>query len=178
MTESKAHEELVNEIKKTISPHFSFLLIEDENAIGKIQIFDEKVLRERKQNRFKIAEADIMVLDDKENPFLVIEPETSSSPKTFGRSIPVYAVAQSVKVGNKKYLIESPLLLLVVIPKQKNDSQKDKQLPDLERKLKETIDFGRSNLRDFAFCQISDLRPTLKWLFESNGYDKYACYIG
>jgi hypothetical protein len=67
---------------------------------------------------------------------------------------------------------------LIVIPNQPENSHKAEQLPDLERKLKRTIDLKESSLKDFAICQINDLKPTLKRLFINNGYNKYGCYFG
>jgi hypothetical protein len=101
----------------------------------------------------------------------------SSSPKTFGRSVPIYTIAQKVKIGQKEYPIESPLLLLIIIPKQKQEGQKAEQLSDLEAKLKQTIKLKTSSLMDFALCQIDYLKPTLRRLFISNGYDRYGCYF-
>lgn len=175
MKKSNKHDELIDKIYNIISPYFQHIFIEKRDGSGYIQIFDENELIEGKQNRFKIAYADMIVFDEKEKPLLVIEPETSPSPKTFGRSIPIYTIAQKVKIGNKKYSIESPLLLLIIIPKQPKDGQKAEQLSDLEKKLKKTIDLKESSLMDFAICQINDLKPTLKRLFINNGYDKYGC---
>jgi len=64
---------------------------------------------------------------------------------------------------------------LIVIPKQSAAGQKAKQLSDLEGKLKKTIDLKESSLRDFAICQINDLKSTLKRLFIDNDHDKYGC---
>lgn len=176
MKKTNNHNELINEIYEIISPYFQHIFIEKKHGTGLIQIFDETELIKGEQNRFKIANLDILVLDDEEKPLLIIEPETSPSPKTFGRSIPIYTIAQKIKIGkDREYSIKSPLLLLIVIPKQPKDGQKAKQLSDLERKLKKTIDLKESNLLDFAICQINDLKPTLKKLFIDNGYDKYGC---
>ena len=177
------HSELIDKIYSTISPYFQYIFIERKDGVSEIQIFDEKELIKKKQNRFKIAYADMLVLDDKEKPLLVIEPETSASPKTFGRSITIYTIAQKVRVNYKNIekkiekTIESPLLLLIVIPKQPEKGQKKQQLPDLEEKLKKTIDLKGSSLKDFAICQDDVLKPTLKRLFINNGYDEYGCYF-
>jgi hypothetical protein len=88
MKTSNKHDELIDRIYDIISPYFKDIFIEKRNGIGYIQIFDEHELVKGKRNRFKIAYADMMVLDEEEKPFLVIEAEMSSSPKTFGRSIP------------------------------------------------------------------------------------------
>ena len=171
------HSELIDKIYNIISPYFRHIFIEKRNGTNYIQIFDEKKLIENEQNRFKIANADMLVLDEKEKPLLIIEPETSASPKTFGRSIPIYTIAQKVKIKNKEYSIECPLLLLIVIPKQPEKGQKEHQLPNLEEKLKKTIDLKESSLKDFAICQIDALKPTLKRLFINNGYKEYGCYF-
>jgi len=116
----------------------------------------------------------MLVLDEEEKPLLVIEPETSASPKTFGRSIPIYAIAKKVRIGKKEYSISSPLLLLIVIPDQSQTSQKTEQLFDLEKKLKETIDFEGSSLKDFAICQVGGLKEALGRLIDSN-YGSSVC---
>jgi len=177
MEDPKKHYELIDKIYDTISPYFQHIFIEKRNDVDYIQIFDENKLIKGKQKRFKIAHADVMVLDEKEKPLLVIEPETSPTPKTFGRSIPIYTIAQKVKIKNKEYTIESPLLLLIVIPNQPKKGQKAEQLPDLEKKLKKTIDLKDSSLMDFAICQIDDLKPTLKRLFINNGYKEHGCHF-
>ena len=177
MKKSSKHSELIDTIYETISPYFKYIFIEKKPGIGLIQIFDETELIKGKQNRFKIANLDILVLDDEEKPLLIIEPETGSSPKTFGRSILIYTIAKKIKIKSKdkEYSIGSPLLLLIAIPEQPKAGQKAEQLSDLETKLKEVIDLKESSLRDFAICQINDLKPTLKRLFINNGYDKYGC---
>jgi len=176
--EKLTHSELIDKIYDIISPHFQHISIEKRHGVGLIQIFDEEELIKNEQKRFKIANADMLVLDEKEKPLLVIEPETDASPKTFGRSIPIYTIARKVKIVKKEYSTESPLLLLIVIPKQPENGQKAEQLPDFEKKLKKTIDLKESSLKDFAICQINDLKPTLKRLFINNGYEKYGCYFG
>lgn len=103
----------------------------------------------------------MLLLDGNDQPFIVIEPETSSSPKTFGRSIPVYAVARQI-IADKPYPIKSPLYLIIVIPDdKKNPGQKKNQLEDLQRKMKESIKLKGSQLAEFAFCQISDFEDTV-----------------
>ena len=171
------HDELIDKVYDIISPYFQHIFIEKRNDTGEIQVFDETELIKGEQNRFKIAKADMIVLDGEEKPLLVIEPETSSSPKTFGRSIPIYTIAQKVRIRGRDYSIEFPLLLLIVIPTQQECGQKAEQLTDLEKKLKKTINWKESNLKDFAICQIGDLKPTLKRLFIDNGYDKYGYFF-
>lgn len=174
---NRDHDELIDKIYDTISPYFHHIFIEKRNGTNYIQIFDENKLIKGKQERFKIAFADMMVLNEEKKPLIVIEPETDSSPKTFGRTIPIYTIAQKVKIENKEYSIECPLLLLIVIPNQPENGQKAEQLPDLEKKLKKTIDLKESSLMDFAICQINDLKPTLKRLFINNGYKEYGHYF-
>ena len=64
-----------------------------------------------------------------------------------------------------------------MIPTQQEGGQKAEQLTDLEKKLKKTINWKESNLKDFAICQIGDLKPTLKRLFIDNEYDKYGHFF-
>jgi len=176
LNEPDKHNELIDKVYKTISPHFEYIFIEKRRGTGLIRVFDESKLIQGKQSRYKVANADMLVLDEKERPLLVIEPETSASPKTFGRSIPIYAIAKKVRIGKKEYSISSPLLLLIVISDQKKASQKTEQLIDLKKKLKETIVFKGSSLKDFAICQIGDLEEALGRLMDSNGYSGYASF--
>ncbi len=85
------------------------LFIEKRNGIDSIQISDENELIEGKQNRFKIADADIIVFDEEEKPLLVIGPEITTSPKTFGRSISIYIIARNVKFINMCSVVEIEL---------------------------------------------------------------------
>ncbi len=176
----ETHEDLINEIKKVISPIFQTYHIEKQDGVGLLQIFDEENMVPREENKFKVANADIVVFDDNKTPFLIIEPETSGSPKTFGKSISIYTIAKMVRVGGKKveeYSIESPLLLLIVIPQHPENSQKEDQLDDLRKKLKMTIDLRNSQLKDFDVCQIDNVKPTLRKLLNNNGYKNYGGLI-
>jgi len=174
LKELDKHNKLINKIYEVISPHFEHIFVEKRRGTGLIQIFDESELVKGKQSRYKVANSDMLVLDEEEKPLLVIEPETSASPKTFGRSIPIYTIAKKVRIGKKEYSISSPLLLLIVIPDQSRTIQKTEQLFDLEKKLKEAIDFEGSSLKDFAICQIGDLEEALGRFKDSNGYCSYS----
>lgn len=168
MQEQKAHQGLIAKVKKILDPFGDKLLIEKQNGIGLIQVFSEEKMTEGEKNTFKIALSDMLLLDDNHQPFIVIEPETSSSPKTFGRSIPVYAIAKQI-IADKPYQIKSPLFLIIVIPDdKKNPSQKKYQLEDLQRKIKSAIRLEGSQLEDFAFCQISDFKETLEKMIGEN----------
>lgn len=166
MANNRIHQGLIAEIKKILHPFRDNLLIEKHNGIGLIQVFSEEKMNEGEKNKFKIAFSDMLLLDDNRQPFLVIEPETSSSPKTYGRSIPVYTIAKQIIV-DRQYQVKSPLFLIIVIPDyKKNPSQKKYQLEDLQRKIKSAIKLEGSQLEDFAFCQISDFEETLEKMIE------------
>ena len=168
MQEQKAHQDLIAKVKKILDSFGDKLLIEKQNGIGFIQVFSEEEMAEGEKNKFKIAFSDMLLLDDNHQPFLVIEPETSASPKTYGRSIPVYAIAKQI-IADRPYQVKSPLFLIIVIPDdKKNPSQKKYQLEDLRRKMKSSIKLERSQLADFAFCQISDFEETLKKMIEES----------
>lgn len=161
MPNHKIHQGLIAEVKRILSPKRHELLIEKQGGVGLIQVFSEENMSEGERNKFKVAYADMLLLDGKGQPFIVIEPEASSSPKTFGRSIPVYAVAKQI-IADKAYPIKSPLFLIIIIPDdKKNPGQKKYQLEDLQRKMKKSIKFEGSQLADFAFCQISDFEDTV-----------------
>ena len=169
MQKQKAHQDLIVEIKKILDSFGDKLLIEKQNGIGLIQVFSEEDMTEGEKNKFKIAFADMLLLDDNRQPFLVIEPETSSSPKTYGRSIPVYTIAKQI-IADRQYQVKSPLFLIIVIPDyKKNPSQKKYQLEDLKRKIKSAIKLEGSQLEDFAFCQISDFEETFNKMIEKRG---------
>lgn len=55
-------------------------------------------------------------------------------------------------------------MLLIVIP-----AHKKYQLEDLQRKIKSSIKLERSQLEDFAICQISDFKKTLKKMIDESG---------
>lgn len=172
--EQKIHEKLIDGIKRILSPFSNKLLIEKQNGVGLIQVFSEEEMIEGNRNRFKIAFSDMLLLDDNNKPFLVIEPESSSSPKTFGRSIPIYSIAKKIIIADKEYPIECPLLLMIVIPNYENQSQKRQQVEDLQQKIKKAMKFTESQLKDFAICQIDDFTTTLKDLLIKNGYPNYG----
>ena len=61
-------------------------------------------------------------------------------------------------------------MLLIVIPAHKKyPGQKKYQLEDLQRKIKSSIKLERSQLKDFAICQISDFKETLKKMINVSG---------
>jgi len=152
MPNNKIHRGLIAEVKRILNPFRKKLLIEKQGGVGLIQVFSEEKMTEGEKNKFKIALSDMLLLDDNLHPFIIIEPETSSSPKTFGRSIPVYAVAREI-IADKPYQIKSPLYLIIVIPDdKKNPGQKKYQLEDLQHKIKNAIKLEGSKLADFAFC--------------------------
>ena len=55
-------------------------------------------------------------------------------------------------------------MLLIVIP-----GQKKYQLENLQRKIKSSIKLEGSQLKDFAICQISDFKETLKKMINVSG---------
>ncbi len=168
MPNNKIHKGLIAEIKRILNPYRYELLIEKQGGVGLIQVFSEENLTEGEKNKFKVAHSDILLLD-KGQPFIVIEPETSSSPKTFGRSIPVYTIARQI-IADEPYPIKSPLYLIIVIPDDtKNSGKKKNQLVDLQRKMKSAIKLEGSQLADFAFCQLSDFEGTLEKMIEDSG---------
>jgi hypothetical protein len=168
MQNNKIHQGLIAEVKKILNPYNKKLLIEKQDGVGLIQVFSEEEMVEGERNKFRIALSDMLLLDNKKQPFIVIEPETSSSPKTFGRSIPVYAVARKI-IADKPYPFKSALLLIIVIPDdKKNPSQKKYQLEDLQRKMKSSIKLRGSKLADFAFCQISNFENTVRKMIDSS----------
>ena len=169
MPDKETHQNLIAKVKKILNPFQDKLLIEKQNGVGLIQVFSEAEMNEGDKNKFKIAFSDMLLLDDDRKPFLVIEPETSASPKTYGRSIPIYTIAKKIIIGDDKYQIESPLLLMIVIPKSENQNQKRQQLEDLQRKIKNVIKLEGTQLKDFAFCQISDFEETLEKMIEESG---------
>ncbi len=169
MAGNKIHQNLIAEVKKILGPIGDKLLIEKQNGIGLIQVFSKEKMTEGEKNKFKIAFADILLLDDNRQPFIVIEPETSASPKTFGRSIPIYTIAKQI-IADRQYQVKSPLFLIIVIPDDENNpSQKKFQLEDLAHKIKSAIKLEGSQLKDFAICQISDFKETLEKMIEKRG---------
>ncbi len=167
MANNKIHQGLIAEVKRILNPFQKKLLIEKQSGVGLIQVFSEEKMTEGEKNKFKIALSDMLLLD-KGQPFIVIEPETSTSPKTFGRSIPVYAVARQI-IADKPYQIKSPLFLIIVIPDDKrNPGQKKYQLEDLQHKIKSAIKLEGSQLADFAFCQISDFEDTIGKMIDAS----------
>ncbi|MCK4830946.1 hypothetical protein KA005_85340 [bacterium] len=172
MAGNKIHQDLIAEVKKILNPFRDKLLIEKHDGVGLIQVFSEEKMTEGEKNKFKIAFSDMLILDGKSQPFIVIEPETSTSPKTFGRSIPVYTIAKQI-IADRQYQVKSPLFLIIVIPDyKKNPSQKKYQLEDLKRKIKSAIKLEGSQLEDFAFCQISDFEETFNKMIEASGNQK------
>ena len=172
------HEEMIEDIKKILTPVFEYVYVESEENTGKIQVFGVQELPERGKRQYKIAEADVAVCDKNKKPFLIIEPEMASSPKTFGRSLAVYTIAKLIKTRRGEKKIEAPLLLLIIIPNQKESGKKANQLRFLEKRLKEAINLKNSQLKDFAFCQIKDAKVTLKNILRKNGYENYAKLLG
>ncbi|MFC2165626.1 WGR domain-containing protein [Acidobacteriota bacterium] len=158
---SRIHQNLIADVKKITSFFPNRLLVNKQNGVGLIQVFSESGTIKGELNKFKIAYADMLLLDEEENPLLVIEPESSSSPKTFGRSIPVFAIAKEIIVRTEKFKIEKPLYLLIVIPDSKDREKKTAQLKDLRIKLKKVLRIEQSSLNDFSICQISNLERNL-----------------
>lgn len=170
MAGNKIHQDLIAEVKKILNPFRDKLLIEKHDGVGLIQVFSEENLIEGERNKFKIALSDMLLLDDNRQPFLVIEPETSASPKTYGRSIPVYTIAKNIIIGKKEYPVNMPLILIIVVPNnEKNPNQKKCQLEDLQLKIKSAQKFEGSQLKDFAICQISDFEETFEKMIEERG---------
>jgi hypothetical protein len=168
MPNNEIHQDLIAKVKKILDSFGDKLLIEKQNGIGLIQVFSEEKMTEGERNKFKIAFSDMLLLDDNRQPFIVIEPETSTSPKTFGRSIPVYTIAKQI-IADRQYQVKSPLFLIIVIPDdKKNPSQKRYQLEDLQRKIKSATKLEGSQLEDFAFCQISDFKETLEKMIDAS----------
>lgn len=168
MPNNEIHQDLIAKVKKILDSFGDKLLIEKQNGIGLIQVFSEEKMTEGERNKFKIAFSDMLLLDDNRQPFIVIEPETSISPKTFGRSIPVYTIAKQI-IADRQYQVKSPLFLIIVIPDdKKNPSQKRYQLEDLQRKIKSATKLEGSQLEDFAFCQISDFKETLEKMIDAS----------
>ena len=158
MLSNEIHQDLIAKVKKILDPYGDKLLIEKQNGIGLIQVFSEEEMTEGEKNKFKVPFSDMLLLDDNRQPFIVIEPETSTSPKTFGRSIPVYTIAKQI-IADRQYQVKSPLFLIIVIPDdKKNPSQKKYQLEDLQRKIKSAIRLGGSQLEDFTFVRLVTLR--------------------
>jgi hypothetical protein len=177
ISERNIHQKLVKEIKSVLSTLPNKLLIEKQNGIGLIQAFSEVDMIEGDKNKFKIAFLDMLLLDENNKPFLVIEPETSSSSKTFGRSIPVYTIAKLIKTRGVDYKVESPLILMIVIPDDKNYIKKMEQLDKLKNKIKKAINFRKSQLKDFSICQISDFKESIRKLLEVNGHNSYLIFF-
>jgi len=166
------HEELISKIRNILSPFSKRLYVEKKDGVGLIQVFKGNDLTIAEYS-YRIAFADILLLDDKDkgNPLMVIEPETSFSPKTFGRSIFAYTIANEIKIGRKRMKIKLPLLLMIVIPDDKNDIYKRRgQLEDLQYTFKNKVGLEKSQLRDFRICQISDFKETIKGLLNENGH--------
>lgn len=61
------------------------------------------------------------------------------------------------------------MLLIVIPPHKKYPGQKKYQLEDLQRKIKSSIKLERSQLKDFAICQISDFKETWKKMIDESG---------
>lgn len=170
MPNNEIHQDLIVKVKKILDSFGDKLLIEKQNGIGLIQVFSEEKMTEGERNKFKIAFSDMLLLDDNHQPFLLIEPETSASPKTYGRSIPVYTIAKNIIIGKKEYPINMPLILIIVVPNnEKNPNQKRYQLEDLQRKMKSAQKLEGSQLNDFAICQISDFEETFEKMIEKRG---------
>ncbi|MDH4218484.1 MAG: hypothetical protein OEW69_08680 [Nitrospirota bacterium] len=168
MPSNKIHQDLIAKIKKILNPFQDKLLIEKQDGVGLIQVFSEEDMTEGERNKYKIAFSDMLLLDDNRQPFIVIEPETSASPKTFGRSIPVYTIAKQI-MADRQYQIKSPLFLIIVIPDdKKNPGQKKYKLEDLQRKMKSSIKLEGSQLADFTFCQISDFEDTIGKMIDAS----------
>lgn len=168
MPNNNIHQDLMDEIKKILKTFRNKLLIEKQGGVGLIQVFSEEEMAEGERNKFKVALSDMLLLDNRGQPFIVIEPETSSSPKTFARSIPVYSIARQI-IAIEPYQVKSPLCLIIVIPDdKKNPDQKKYQLEDLQRKLKSVIKFEGSQLADFTFCQIHDFEDTIRKMIDTS----------
>lgn len=173
MANHETHNRLIGQIKTCLSPVASNLYIEKEK-IGLIKVFSEYAT-DVAEGEYEVAYADMVLLDENKEPILIIEPETSSSPKTFGRSIPVYAMAGEIRFSSRKYPIRQPLLLMIVIPDHKHDVQeKRSQLEDMQNKAKRLIATRGSKLKDVYICQISDFEIKIKELLENNGYSSIA----
>ena len=152
-------------------------MLKKKDDVGLIQFFKDSDLTIDRYS-YRISFADILLLDEKGNPLMVIEPETSFSPKTFGRSIFVYTIAEEIKVCEKRMRIKSPLLLMIVIPDDKNDIYKRRsQLEDIQYTFKKKVELRKSQLRDFRICQISDFKETIKELLDKNGHSAYSRMI-
>jgi len=151
------------------------IYVQNRGGITSIRLFDETDLHEGEARAHWVGTSHIMIFDDEE-PFLAIEAKTAATPKEIAGPIPLYALTRIVKINEKPYDVESPLLLLITVPDQPREGQKSEQLSDLENKLKDILDLESkySNLKDFAICEISDLKKTLKELLENNGYENYA----
>ncbi|WP_432703670.1 hypothetical protein ACRERI_08065 [Methanothermobacter thermautotrophicus] len=168
--------EYLDKIYRNISGPFrdQNIYVQNREGITSIRLYDETDLHDGERSHW-VGTSHIMIFDDEE-PFLAIEAKTSSTPKEIAGPIPLYALTRIVKINGKPYDVESPFLLLITVPDQPREGQKSEQLSDLENKLKDIIDLESkySNLKDFAICEISDLKKTLKELLENNGYRNYA----
>ena len=156
------HERMVSEVAKILEQEAEGEVLVEGQNVGHIQMF----LSEKPANSSRVAKADILKLDASGKPILVGEPETSTSPKSFGRSILMYTIVEWLRVKAMKIdeSIVSPLKLLIVVPDAPDFRGRRRQLNILESRLKDSIHLDRSTLADFAICQLRDARDRVREL--------------
>lgn len=108
-----------------------------------------------------------------EKTFLAIELENNADPQN-GINTIIHAYKWiKIRKGNldlNQYPIESPFLLLMVVP-ELTETLHEKFI-DLEQKLKYILSIDEnkmSTLTDFEICEKIDFEPTLKRLLKNNG---------
>ena len=155
------------------------IYMKGKGGINNIVLFDEPVLIDREKSRYRILYSSMMVIKD-DKPILAIEilQHKPTPPRDIVGPIPLYMISRKIvinKENGKKQEYElidkdSKILLLVVIPEQPERGQKSLQINDLNEKFKGVLDLESeySNLKDFAICEINDLKPVLNKLLEKN----------
>lgn len=175
------NEEFINQVYETVSKTFKTetIYLKGKNGVNNIVLFDEPELIPGEKSRYRIAYSSMAVFDG-EKLVLVVEaiPNKPTPPKEVVGSIPVCMVTRKIIINKKdgqnlEYALKdknSKFRLLVVVPDQGGEnSQKSKQISDLNEKFRGVLDLDSeySNLKDFAICEIRDIKPVLKNLLRN-----------
>ena len=161
MPASQTHQDMIDMVRRALRRRgYTKDRMFDESD-GLIQVFKEVDPPAGELSRHRLAAADMVVLDEKDDPLLIVEVETGASPKTFGRSIPPYMLARDVLIPRRGHKLVGSLKLLIVVPDQPADGSKRAQLDDLERDWNSSPIVGGSQLRKLALTEMGRLDQAL-----------------
>ena len=168
MGKHDVHNDLISRIREYLSPLGPESLKIEKETAGLIRV--TSVPSSDFPHGIDLAHADMALFDENDQPIMIIEPETASSPKTFGRSITVYSMASEIQIRQRRYPLMNGFLLVIVIPDHKIDlERKRRELSYIGQMAKASLSAGNRRLKDIVICQIADIECEIDRILRKNG---------